>query len=271
MAVGAAPKNSQVGMGTVKGPTAGLPVAGQASPGAPDPGGPSVDTWPNKGGAVSGPGGGGGSGLQSVVDAINDIEPVKMPDKVNASPIAPTQVDPTILEKVSMPAFLNLENIQADRMTGLDLAKQAEEAQTKDFLARTGFGNSTLSSSALGDIARKTEAARGDINAQIFAMALAEQGLYQRDNLAQAGFDASASAQQAALDQQRRIQDVLNSIGTGQFNVQAALQATGMDIQRVLSSAGLAADVILKDFYIMAQQDAAAQDAFASFLEMALG
>lgn len=243
----------------------------KASPGAPDPGGPSIDTWPNKGGAVSGPGGGGGSGLQSVVDAINDIEPVKMPDKVNASPIAPTQVDPTILEKVSMPAFLNLENIQADRMTGLDLAKQAEEAQTKDFLARTGFGNSTLSSSALGDIARKTEASRGDINAQIFAMALAEQGLYQRDNLAQAGFDASTSAQQAALDQQRRIQDVLNSIGTGQFNVQAALQATGMDIQRVLGSAGLAADVILKDFYIMAQQDAAAQDAFASFLEMALG
>jgi hypothetical protein len=259
-------------MGTVKGPTAGLPVAGQASPGAPDPGGPNVDKWPNKGGGAVGPGGGSsGSGLQSVIDAINDIKPVPIPEKVNAAPIKGTTVAPTTLEKVSMPAFLNLENIQQDRMTGLDLARQAEEAQTKDFLARTGFGNSTLSSSALGDIARKTEASRGDINAQIFGMALAEQGLYQRDNMTQAGLDQSRASQQASMDQQRRIQDVLNSIGAGQFNVQAALEATGMDIQRILGSAGLAADVILKDFYIMAQQDAAAQEAFASFLEMALG
>ena len=230
-------------------------------PVAPAHAGPAI------GGSVMGPGAnkniklaGSGTGLQSVLDTLSDLNHVGNIQIPNIPKASAPAIQPTNVEKVKIPAFLNLQDIRSQLMTGLDLATEGERAQTKDFLARTGFGDSTLATSSMGDIERKRIAGQGGINKDIFGMSLAEQGLYQQQN-----------AQQAAMDQQRRVQDVLNSIQTGEFNIEKGLQAAQIDMQSALDAAGLAADVIMKDYYIMLQEDQGMQDAFSQFIEGALG
>lgn len=209
--------------------------------------------------AVISGGGSSGQGLQSVLDTLNKIpDPgkIKIPNvpKVQAQPIASTQI-----EKTELPSWLNLQEIQQGLMTGLDLERAAEESSTKNFLQKTGFADSTLATSSMGQIGRQTQAAKAGINQQIFGMALNEAQLKQADR-----------QRQAELDQQRRLQNVANQIAAGTFNVSSALQATQTSMNGALSAAGLATDVIMKDYYLMAQQNQAAQESLQSFLEIAL-
>lgn len=203
--------------------------------------------------------GGNQTGLASVLPTLrnlNDVGKIKIPDipKVSAQPVESTNV-----EKVELPSWLNLQGIQQDLMTGLDLERAGQESETKNFLQRTGFADSTLANSEMGRIGREYQAARGGINEKIYGMALGEAQLKQSDRQLQ-----------AQLDQQRKQQNVANQIATGTFNVNAGLQATQLDMNSAIAAAGLAVDVIMKDYYIQVQQNQAQQESLQSFLEVAL-
>lgn len=242
-------------------PSVGGRVAegGAFAPTAPSTGTTGVAGIAGGGGAQAIVSGGQNRGLQSVLNTLSDLNNVGSIDIPRIPQVHAQDIPRTTFEKTQMPEFLNLEQIQADRMRGLEKVEDESRAELLSNLSKMGFADSTMRDFAIADLARETEIGRGEINERIWNMALGDRAFTSRENITQAQFD-----------QARAFQNVLNDLAAGQFNVSSGLQATQLDMEAALGAAGMAANVIIQDYQIQIAENQALQDSLQSFLETSI-